>query len=163
MIKFYAGIGSRETPFEVQRLMTQTAAMLRQKGYWLRSGGAIGADSAFEKGAGEQKEIFLAKDATEEAIQLAMNFHPAPHLCKPFARSLHGRNSFQILGKELNNPSRFVLCWTSDGCISHKQRTIKTGGTGTAISIASHYRIRIYNLANRETERMIRDWLNGKG
>lgn len=44
----YAGIGSRETPMEVLELMTKASAWLGAKGYTLQSGGAIGADMAFE-------------------------------------------------------------------------------------------------------------------
>lgn len=44
----YAGIGSRETPMEVLELMTKASAWLGTKGYTLQSGGAIGADMAFE-------------------------------------------------------------------------------------------------------------------
>lgn len=44
----YAGIGSRETPMEVLELMTKASAWLGARGYTLQSGGAIGADMAFE-------------------------------------------------------------------------------------------------------------------
>lgn len=44
----YAGIGSRETPIEVLELMTKASTWLGSKGYTLQSGGAIGADMAFE-------------------------------------------------------------------------------------------------------------------
>ena len=55
---YYAGIGSRETPKNKCRLMTKIAKILSGK-YTLRSGGADGADSAFEAGAGDNKQIFL--------------------------------------------------------------------------------------------------------
>lgn len=44
----YAGIGSRETPMEVLELMTKASTWLGARGYTLQSGGAIGADMAFE-------------------------------------------------------------------------------------------------------------------
>lgn len=44
----YAGIGSRETPIEVQKEMYKAAKMLESMGYTLQSGGAIGADKAFQ-------------------------------------------------------------------------------------------------------------------
>lgn len=52
---FYTGIGSRETPQEIQNLMFKIAQKLDSK-YILRSGGADGADLAFEKGS-SKKEI----------------------------------------------------------------------------------------------------------
>ena len=45
----YAGIGSRATPQAELEAMTEAAKMLSEKGYTLRSGGAKGADTAFEK------------------------------------------------------------------------------------------------------------------
>ena len=46
----YAGIGSRQTPPNVQNIMRQVAKELEKKGYKLRSGHAKGADLAFEQG-----------------------------------------------------------------------------------------------------------------
>ena len=48
--KYYAGVGSRDTPPEVLARMTGIATKLYYLGYVLRSGGAPGADQAFEAG-----------------------------------------------------------------------------------------------------------------
>lgn len=64
---YFAGIGSRQTPQEILSLMRKTGASLTEKGLILRSGGATGADSAFEAGCDSihaKKEIFYAKDCT---------------------------------------------------------------------------------------------------
>jgi len=151
---FYTGVGSRQTPEDILELMTKIAKFLSKRNFILRSGGAKGADKAFEKGA-TNKEIFYANDSTQESEEIAKRFHPAWHNCKEYARKLHGRNSFQVLGRDLNTPSKFLICWTRDGCTSHKQRTYKTGGTGTAISIADYYKIPIYNLAYEEIRKRI--------
>jgi hypothetical protein len=144
---FYTGVGSRKTPPDVISLMTRIAAKLMVMDYTLRSGGAVGADQAFELGAGNKKNIFLAGQATQAAMNIAAAFHPAWDRCSQFAKRLHGRNSFQVLGINLDTPSSLLVCWTPDGCINHAQRSIKTGGTGTAISIAEHYKVSIFNLA----------------
>ena len=49
-----------------------------------------------------------------------------------------GRNSYQVMGKELNDPVLFVLCWTHLGQGS--------GGTGQAIRIAKHQGIPVLDL-----------------
>ena len=67
----YAGIGSRKTPIKILKEMTKIANFLNKKGYILRSGGAIGADKAFENGSGNKKEIFYAKDANKECLEIA--------------------------------------------------------------------------------------------
>jgi len=148
-MKYYTGVGSRKTPKEILSLIKDIATQLALKDFTLRSGGAVGADNAFERGCklGKgSKEIYKAEDCTPEAMKLASQFHPAWNRCTNYAKQLHGRNAFQVLGKDLSISSKFLICWTPDGCISHQDRSIKTGGTGTAISIADHYKIPIYNL-----------------
>ena len=46
----YAGIGSRETPPQVLEQMRKIGTFLAERHYVLRSGGAKGADTAFELG-----------------------------------------------------------------------------------------------------------------
>jgi len=151
----YTGIGSRKTPKVTLGLMFNIGAKMALLGHILRSGGAAGADKAFENGcksASGTKKIFFASDVNNrpDAIDLALSYHGAPHLCSTYAQKLHGRNSFQILGINLDSPSDGVICWTPDGCVNHESRTIKTGGTGTAISIASTRQIKIWNLSRPE-------------
>ncbi len=154
----YAGIGSRATPPSVLRFMTAVSLTLAKAGYTLRSGGAEGADEAFEFGsAGWPSQIFVpwpgfarritigaqVHVVTESphyplALEIAEHHHPAWHHCKPGARKLHARNVMQILGPEVNQPSDFVLCWTADGKAS--------GGTGQALRIAAACGVEVFNL-----------------
>ena len=157
---YYTGVGSRSTPQDVLHLMTRIAMKMRDSGYILRSGGAEGADTAFEQGAGIDKEIYYANDATPEAEAIAAQFHPAWHKCKPYVRKLHGRNAFQILGRHLQEPSIYCICWTPDGCTTHMERCYRTGGTGTAISIAEAYQLYIVNLAIPSHRKTWEEWVN---
>lgn len=146
---YYTGVGSRKTPKDIIDVMYNIAVKAAKSGHILRSGGAIGADLAFEYGCNKgngNKEIYYANNATVEAMAIAQQFHPAWNRCSEYARKLHGRNAFQVLGLNLKTPSTCLVCWTPDGCINHSNRTINTGGTGTAISIANHYNIPVYNL-----------------
>lgn len=56
--RYYTGIGSRKTPDSICLLMTKIASLMSKKGFILRSGGATGADSAFELGS-LKSDIFL--------------------------------------------------------------------------------------------------------
>ena len=47
----YAGIGSRQTPRGILDIMTRMATWLAGQGWYLHSGGAKGADTAFADGA----------------------------------------------------------------------------------------------------------------
>ncbi len=138
MSKYYAGIGSRETPSNILSKMHKYAIRLQNNGYTLRSGGASGADTAFEYNI-TNKEIFKADDCTIQAMELASQYHPAWDRCNDYVRKLHGRNMMILLGADLQTPVNFVICWTPNGKI--------TGGTGQAMRTAIHYKIRIFNLA----------------
>lgn len=170
---YYTGVGGRATPQYKLLLMGAIAAKMASFGFLLRSGGADGADTAFESAAGKSKEIYYADNYIpysetarvsydplmfQQAQSLSGSFHPAWGRCSPYAKKLHGRNSFQILGPNLNDLSQYCICWTPDGCISHDTRTIKTGGTGTAISIADHYNVPIINLARPDQCQIWSDW-----
>lgn len=154
----YAGIGSRSTPEPILRRMTSIAGRLSALGYTLLSGGAAGADTAFEAGAGK-KAIFLpwpgfrghqgpfdCPDA--EAFRVAAVVHPSwDKIKRDSAKSLLARNSHQVLGADLRSPVDFVLCWTPDGCETESSRSWHTGGTGQAIILADRWGIPVINLA----------------
>lgn len=163
----YAGIGSRETPFEIQGEMIKLAEELAKKGYTLRSGAAEGADKAFEEGAKEKKEIFPGnKSAGKIEHSIAAEIHPNwegmlesarnkaekkgkdPEAAAAYVANLMARNTNQIFGAKLDTPVDFVVAWTPDGATNYMQRSIKTGGTGQAIDMASRKGIPVINLAN---------------
>lgn len=152
-MKFYAGIGSRSTPENVLRSMAILAKIFSGLGYTLRSGGAEGADSAFESGAGLNKQIFLPwkefngnqskfYTPSSEAELISRHLHPHWGGISRGARLLNIRNVHQIAGPEVGTSplSEFVICWTPNGRV--------VGGTGRAIKIAEFYDVPVYNLAN---------------
>lgn len=164
-MKYYAGIGSRDTEFNIQQDMGSIARVLAIKGFTLRSGGARGADQAFELGCDQhqgRKEIFLPWERFEnngshlfspsdEAIKLASTIHPVFDRLSYKAKLLIARNMHQILGESLNDPVDFVLCWTDDGAETEKQYSRNTGGTGSAIVLASRNNIPVFNLKNNSS------------
>jgi hypothetical protein len=152
MLKYYAGIGSRKTPIEVLKLMRNTATILMNKGYTLRSGAATGADEFFESGCWrrDMKEIYTAKDeipgwAFEEANKHVLygsidNFYD-------YTQKLLARNMMIMLGANGQTPVDFVVCWTPTLNIYEKN----IGGTGYALRLAKARKIPIYNLAHEPT------------
>lgn len=139
-MKWYAGIGSRRTPPDVLRTMMGLALALDRDGYTcrsaFRSGGADGADKAFEVAS----KILIMRPGlvTLAAEEIASQFHPAWHNCGAYVRMLHGRNAQIILGYNLNEPAEFVVCWTDD--------PPNKGGTQMGIRIAEAYGIDVRNL-----------------
>lgn len=142
-MKFYAGIGSRQTPYCECTKMASIASFLEGRGYILRSGGAEGADKAFESGVFQpsMKEIFRFSTCTMEAEEEAGKVHPAWHMCNAHVRKLHGRNAQIILGKKLNMPVSFVIAYALDP---------NKGGTSLGIRLAKKYGIPVFNMAHRE-------------
>ena len=142
---YYAGIGARATPQSVLMEMYSLAGKLANIGYVLRSGGAIGADQAFEDGAAFAKsdhEIYLPAMSSKAAEEIAAQYHPAWDRCNSYVRKLHGRNALILLGAHLDKPVDFVVCWTPGGA--------RRGGTGQSIRMAEGLGIRVINLALSE-------------
>ena len=152
-MKYYAGIGSRKTPVNILHLMTHVAKYMRDLNWVLRSGAAEGADTAFENGAGDLKEIFTASSQLpQQAMDTVDKYHPAPSYLTPYVRKLMARNAMQIFGADMNTPVSFVICWTPDGANGTTiPTTRKSGGTGQAIRIAAANDIEVLNLANKDT------------
>ncbi len=153
-MKYYAGIGSRETPIEIKYIIYEIVDILNTKSYVLRSGGAPGADKFFEEKA-SQKEIFLPWKGfegnesnlyliNEEAHEIARKYHPAYYKLSHPAKLFMARNSYQVLGYDLKTPSEFIICWTKNGK--------EVGGTSQAIRIAKDKNIPVYNLFNQQEE-----------
>lgn len=156
----YAGVGSGKTPAHVGRRMSRIASRLERLGWILQSGGnghpkpgqpPTGADAWFESGVSDpdNARIFLPwkgafghpsplHEVDERAHVIARHYHLAYHRLSPSGRLLMGRNSYQVLGPELDEPVAFVVCWTPGGRV--------TGGTGQALRIATDHDIPVFNL-----------------
>lgn len=155
-MKWYAGIGSRQAPESAQIAATWLAVQLEKNGFGLRSGGSTGEDQAFEKGISDpaNKQIFLPWKNFEDnpsrfftitppAEDIAVRFHPRYNFLKRGAQKLIARNSYILLGPNLDDPVCAVICWTPRGRI--------TGGTGQGMRIARVHSIPIFNLYKIES------------
>lgn len=170
--RIYAGIGARATPGEILQLMTQLARKMEEDGWRLRSGGARGADSAFEDGVAipANRAIYLPGrffngrvagpggyiDSTRlpgwpQALETVRKYHPAPERLSPFAQNLMARNAMQVLGPNMDRPADLVVAWTPGGVV--------TGGTGQALRMAGDYGIPVRNLGNPEVLATVRRYL----
>lgn len=159
----YAGIGARITPVNVLEIMHFIAGKLEEKGWLLRSGGASGADSAFESGVtgSTNKCIYLPGpsfngrtvgggcfDSTKmpgwnHALQTVDEFHPNPSALSDFVRKLMARNALQIFGPNMDRPADMLIGWTLNGEV--------IGGTGQALRMAEGCGIKTYNLGDPGT------------
>ena len=176
--KYYTGVGSRKAPPDAIDLMKRIAFKLAGLGYHLRSGGADGADTAFEDGVFEHCSLWadlskyqsiyipwkgfkgrdnkvdkLPNNLMKKAEELAASVHPAWGNCTSAARALHARNAYQVLGDRLDEPSKFLICWAPPTNWGVK------GGTNTAWQIAKLYNVPRFNLAVPEDRARVERWL----
>jgi len=160
-ISFYAGIGNRDNvPDHILRLMKDIAAHAAKNGYTLRSGAALGSDSAFEEGCdrvGGKKDIYLPwkgynKHTSKnyhinpEAMLIAQDNHPYWWKMKQGAKKLFARNVQILLGYDLKTPVDFVICYAHN---------ITVGGTAHAARVAREYNIPVFNLADYNAEQIM--------
>jgi len=164
----YTGIGSRETPNDVLTFMYGFGAYCGDRKFILRSGGAEGADTAFEQGCLSVKgpmEIYLPwrgfnkrygesyyEEATQDAYTLAEQIYPDYFSSiKPTIKKLLVRNIHQVLGYDLKSPSDLVVCYCKQDPTGKY-----IGGTSYAIMVADKYKIPVVNLASRRTWKMMK-------
>lgn len=164
--KAYAGIGSRETPADIMEIMSGFAVMAESLGWTLRSGAASGADSAFEAGVTDpkMKEIYLPWarfnnhmsklcPPSELAFTAASLVHPVWNTLTDTAKKFHARNSHQMLGIDMDNPVKFVICWTENGKY--------IGGTSQATRMADMLGVPVFNLGGEVDEEALEKILTG--
>lgn len=133
-MKYYTGVGSRETPEHILKFIEQVAYWLAGRGYTGRSGSAAGTDTAFEQGFNRHEIVNGVSDYVSfesylpwkgfsgiredsvhivtpelpdynEAFSIASTIHPAWSRLGRGAKALHARNVYQVLGLDLKTPS----------------------------------------------------------
>lgn len=161
-MKIYAGIGSREIPLHYWDWFKELGEYFASIGWKLRSGHAKGSDQAFEMGCilnNGLKEIYLPwqgfngaptkegyfNSVRLEAMRIASQYHPNWDRLNNTSMLLHGRNSHQILGQDLETSVDVVICWTPNGEM--------VGGTAQALRIAQDKGIPIFNAGKYKTLR----------
>ncbi|MFZ4217025.1 hypothetical protein ACEV6Q_04065 [Enterobacter ludwigii] len=159
-MKYYTGVGSRDTPSDVLELMMKVARKLAMQGWVLRSGGAGGADTAFLRGAIDAGGVYenyvawkgFSKEFTEilpdyekslNVLSSVENLNPRIYSrsLKDSVLRLHSRNVNQVLGMNLSTPSKFVILYAPEDGINKV-----TGGTNTAYQVAKQFDIPVFNL-----------------
>lgn len=161
----YTGIGTRGSKVindiegEEKEYIEYIAKKLSTT-FTCRTGDAPGTDMAFKLASNNKTESYIPWSGFNNSDSLLFNQPPMAKalasLNHPYWDKLSGpvvklmsRNSLQVLGGDLKTPSDFVVCYTKDGCNSHRTRTNKTGGTGLAISLASKIGIPVLNISNK--------------
>lgn len=157
---FYAGVGSRDTPSDIESLMIRIGRVLCDLGWGLSSGDALSADRKFYEGAKQStnyyhipQRIYLAWDGIgdryhnpSEGFLDATRFTDTYETAMEMAReargsferlgrggiALHTRNVFQIHGHDLQELVLAMIYWAVP---VGKHEKVK-GGTNTALQLA---------------------------
>ena len=162
----YAGIGSREVSQDMFRFLSSIGMKMATNEHTLRSGGAIGSDTAFETGhlqvTKHNIEIFRPDDisvvkyleiANSNKMSLLYNacFEYPFDAMKYWTQQLLMRNLLTIIGHNLSTYVDGVICYTRDGQ--------EIGGTRYAIRIAKQLNIPVLNVGNRSMYTKVAKWL----
>lgn len=181
--RYYTGVGARSTPPTVLAEMRSLAVELAGLGCTLRSGGAPGADEAFEQAVRDtpdaKAEIFtpwkgfidrpstadviVYDDVWMSAMAEAEKYHPNWKNLGLAVWKLHARNVHEVVGPGDAWPkpplSRFTVCWTPDG--AERETTAKTGGTGQAIRVSVGHAVPVINMARAGWRARVEGYCNG--
>ena len=177
-MKYYTGIGSRSTPLDTRRLMTEISMYFQINGYTLRTGSNSVADKAFELGAGTLKEIYVPWNGWEERRGISTVNDSSLTLARRIwihrqkfgisilddpsydstweklhegTKILLAKTMCMIAGKDLNTQSNALICWTPSCKL--------IGISAHPITLALISRIPVFNLADKETEIILRNML----
>lgn len=160
-MRIATGIGSREVQSPYDEWLYQIALYLADNNCILRSGGAKGADTIFQKAFTERKkpmEIYIPWAGFERNIADGVTILLPNHKeCRPFTERYHpnatylsdgayklmNRNAHQVLGKDLKTLSDLIVCYTKGGEL--------IGGTSQAMRIALDKKIPIVNIGGMES------------
>jgi len=186
MVKFYTGIGSRSTPPKYLAEIKIIAETLGNKHWCLRSGGAEGADTAFEEGS--KNALWIWSDRKSSEIYLPwknFNNNKSPlylpdQIFSDKQRSIEITcTAFEIAAKyhpgwkHLSRGGKLLHARNSFQVLGHDLKTPSSliicytymghgkGGTGQALRIAKDYCIPIIDLGNKtpEVEKQLADLL----
>lgn len=169
--EFFSGIGSRQTPPEICNIISKIGNKLQKvknpKQLILRSGRAEGADKAFEKYVhSENKIIYTPQNFNQNPENLDICIPELESILdpgiklknmRPFIKLLLLRDINQVLGDPENGwqKSKFLICWVPTENYSLKE----AGGSRYAIRCALKHGIKVYNLLNEQTMKMVCEWL----
>lgn len=152
MSKWVACIGNRDLGQKQINLIVEWARKLAKKGYWLRSGGARGADRLFETSAvWTKKEIFRPEDANEAAVQMARAHHPNFDGATQYVKKLLARNAQIIFGRDLDDPVEFVVTYSRNGFLK--------GGSAHSMRMARDKKIPVFNLHIPEDIKALEEYI----
>lgn len=184
-MRYYTGIGSRKAHKQphVMAALYKIADALARAGFTVRSGGADGADTAFELAAKSRLirspkqlyDIYLPwagfndrpstsglnyhcdyiRKYDDQAAAIAKRIHKDWDSLKRGGKQMHTRNVYQVLGAYLDNPSDFLICWAPTD-----DEGVPKGGTRTAWLIAIEHKIPCFNLSRAFDCLDLADYLN---
>lgn len=186
-MKHYTGVGSRNTPEDVQQLMEAVADKLAREGYILRSGGADGADLGFQRGANKPFQrgqdisthppiVYLPWKSFNLQIQknvlgqyVVVSEHPLRDRARQMVSEVHPAWEKCSQGaKALHTRNAYQalgdnLNNPSSFCLLWAEPTLGgeavKGGTNMAFQLCRNHGVPTYNLYFKEVRERLERWL----
>ncbi len=188
-MKIYTGIGSRSTPPKYLNEIRKIAEILGNNHWCLRSGGADGADSAFEEGSDkciwpwsnhQHKEIYLPWKNFNQNKSVLYLYHTLntgnEANVETTTKAFELAAKYHPGWKALSRGAKLLHARNSFQVLGHDLKTPSKviicytykghgkGGTGQALRIAKDYKIPIIDLGGvtTDSQKLLNEMLNEK-
>lgn len=165
----YAVTGNKDVPPEIVSKVKELVNYLNGHGFTSRMGCDDPIENAAYESAAKKEAILPWREfnsieskftfTNDRAMAIAKKFHPTFDNMKKGIQLILAKNARLILGNRMDQPARFLLCWTEDGVENIRQKTAKTGYTGHTIAIACGAGVPVFNLANPDAEKRLREYV----
>lgn len=173
----YVGMGEQKIPKDYRNIVIEIAKELSDRGFIMRSGGSKGTETFFEKGTKfRNREIYLpwngfnekecnsignylctdklSRDLVNQAEELIAPHHSHWDKLNGTHKRLYIKQVFQLLGRNLDSPTNFVLYYGNESGGVIKNNAL------IGIKLAKRLMIPTFNLADRKTLMTLNNILN---
>ena len=176
-MRYFTVVGSRLTPEPQAKILRDFSERLLRAGWTGRSGLSGEADLALNRALDRYDglaELYIPwdffngyshgdlagrviypkrLDNSAQATAVMTTLHPVWTWLSPGAKSLHARNVYQVLGKDLASPSDVLFCWApvKGGYVQ--------GGTATAYNLAVQSGVPVFNIAVPGQLKLLDAWI----
>lgn len=145
---------NRDIHKSLRQTLAITAIKLQQSGYIFRSGAKIGSEKYFELAiySNSHKEMCTFNDLNDKAFNIARLFYSDFDKLHKSKQKRLARIVTVILGKDLNNPLKFLITFTKNG--------YSTNEIAFAITLAKAYNIHICDMFYSDIRNRIDVFIN---
>ena len=135
---------SPDTPDDIRQVSYYLAKRMAELGYFLSVVDPKAEKDAIKGAKDGEGEGEIVNKGTVDSWEELESVHPTWYRCGAAARAWHAKRANAM------EESQFLVIWTPNGEESAEDTTLRTGGLGQAIRLASQRGMPIFNLSNED-------------